>query len=220
MRLTLRTDRPAAALSRAEGPTPPRLPRARTSVTLRRAGGERLPAWVQRSEPHALTLVSIIPLPAISDEELERMVLEYGVPGGRVRLGGHFEAGDTDAPEVLLLREPHLLEVVQERAFARAPASLPVALTVGGGKARLRAYTVDISAGGFLLDGAAWLRVGDTIHFELRLSPLEPPVSGSGRVVRVDRRGRRGVAFDAIDSGRWQQLIDFTEDRLLEHTAR
>ncbi len=178
------------------------------------ASGERIPAWVQSNEPELLTLVSVIPLPALTAEALEGMVLEFGVPAGRVRLGGEFAAGDPQAAELLLLRRPHVLDVVQERVFPRTRLSLPITISLDSGRARLRAYTVDISGGGCLVDGAAWLKVGDSVGFEMRLSALEPPVSGAGRVVRIDSRGRRAIAFDAIDGQRWQQLVEFVAGRL------
>jgi len=198
----------------ARRPPPGRLPRARTPVTLLAAGGERIPAWVQSNEPELLTLVSVIPLPALTAESLEGMVLEFAVAAGRIRLGGEFAAADAEAAELLLLRKPHVIEVVQERVFPRTRLSLPITISLDGGRARLRAYTVDISGGGCLVDGAAWLKVGDSVGFEVRLSALEAPVTGAGRVVRIDSRGRRAIAFDAVDGERWQQLVDFVGGRL------
>jgi hypothetical protein len=193
------------------------LPRERTPVSLIATTGEHLPAWVQRCQDQVLTLVAVVPLGGVEEsgqEDLSFLAVEFGVGGGRARLGGRFECADPAAPEVLILHEPRVLEVVQERAFPRAPVSLPIGLTVGAGGARSRAYTVDLGGRGCLLEGAAWRRVGDAIRFELRLSALEPVVRGTGRVVRVDARGRRAIAFDAIDAGRWQHLTDFVADRL------
>lgn len=198
----------------AVAPAPRRLPRARTSVTLCLPNREQVPAWVRSSDAREIVLVAIIPLPALDAEDYAQIVLEFGILGGRVRLSGRF-APERDAPEVIVLRKPRLLEVVQERVFPRARASVPVSLRVGETASALRAYTVDVSAGGCLLDGAGALRVGETVHFEISLGALDAPLTGSGHVVRIDQNGRRGVAFDAIAPAERDRLDEFVAQRLL-----
>jgi hypothetical protein len=191
------------------------LPAPRTPVALLTVSGERIPAWVQRVEQHALTIVATLPLPLMSADALARTMLEFGMSGGRARVVGRLEPLDTRSPELLLLRDPRVLEFLQERAFPRVPVSLPVGLALG--RERYRAYTVDAGAGGCLLEGAGALRTGQSVHFQLRLRALEPPLHGAARVVRVDRRGRRGLVFDAIAGGRSQQLEALIAERLHAH---
>lgn len=188
-------------------------PRLRSAVVLLTPDGQRFPARVQHAQRDALTLVVIVPLPALSEQDLAEAVVEYGIPGARVRLHGRLQV-DQDAPEVLVLHRARLLEVIQERMHPRVVASLPINLTVGEGAAQVRGYTVDISAGGCLLDGVGWLRVGDSLRFEMRLEALGPPITGAGRVVRIDDRARRGVVFDAIPGEDRRRLLEYVADRL------
>lgn len=82
--------------------------------------------------------------------------------------------------------------LVQQRAHPRVRASVEVQLTAG--ERELVAHTVDLSAGGMLLDGVGDLPTGTGLHFTLHLDGTT--VSGTGVVVRATPDGARGVRFD------------------------
>jgi c-di-GMP-binding flagellar brake protein YcgR len=74
---------------------------------------------------------------------------------------------------------------------------------------RIQSFTVDVSGGGLLLAGPDTLGVGEELTFQLTLTPGVTPVSGKGRVVRVDGRGRRAVEFESISDLDRRRLVRF-----------
>jgi c-di-GMP-binding flagellar brake protein YcgR len=74
---------------------------------------------------------------------------------------------------------------------------------------QIQSYTVDVSGGGFLLAGPDTLMLGEEVQFQLSLTPEVLPVTGKGKVVRIDSCGRRAVAFDSISDLDRRRLIRF-----------
>jgi c-di-GMP-binding flagellar brake protein YcgR len=74
---------------------------------------------------------------------------------------------------------------------------------------QMQSFTVDVSGGGLLLAGPDTLAVGEELTFRLTLTPGVTPVSGTGRVVRVDGQGRRAVEFESISDLDRRRLVRF-----------
>jgi hypothetical protein len=73
-------------------------------------------------------------------------------------------------------------ERILKRRYMRAALAVPVDLTADAGGSG-RCSTVDVSAGGALLDGSLDLPVGEMLSFVLRLNR---PITGTARVARFD----------------------------------
>jgi hypothetical protein len=187
------------------------LPDLRRCVTLVPAHGHSIPARVCERRHDHLLLVAVLPLQELTEEDLDGMVLEWGRLGGRFRLAGRFTQADTGTPEVLSMSEIHLLETCQERAHERVRVSRPVCLFAGGHPKPMCGYTVDISGGGMLVERADILRIGDQVRFEILLTPVDPPVTGTARVVRIDPVGRRGMVYEVIEESEWDRIDHFVK---------
>jgi c-di-GMP-binding flagellar brake protein YcgR len=135
-------------------------------------------------------------------------VIEFQGPTGRVHLTGAATVDPSDQ-DVLRIVEPRSIDVVQERDYVRIKSARPALVFGGPELTKIDTCTVDISGGGFLLAGAGMLQIGDPVHFKLELRADELPVSGTGKVVRIDARGNRGVVFDEIQDLDRRRLIRF-----------
>ena len=74
---------------------------------------------------------------------------------------------------------------------------------------QVQSFTVDVSGGGLLLAGPDTLPVGERLEFRQTLTPGVTPVTGTGRVVRVDSHGRRAVEFESISELDRRRLVRF-----------
>jgi hypothetical protein len=184
------------------------LPERSTNVTVRTPEGGSIPARVLEQSPEELLVAITVPTRALTPRQLEGLVLEYHSERGRVRLQGTF-ASDPSDPDVVSMREPRSVEVLQERSYVRIQAARPVLVYGTAGSGELQSFTVDISGGGFLLAGGDTLPVGQEVRFRLSITSDSLPVTGTGRVVRVDGLGRRGVAFESISDLDRRRLVRF-----------
>ncbi|HEY2202256.1 MAG TPA: PilZ domain-containing protein, partial [Solirubrobacteraceae bacterium] len=107
------------------------------------------------------------------------------------------------------LSAPRSLEVLQEREYVRIRSARPVLVYAAHDGMRVQSFTVDVSGGGLLLAGPDTLRVGHELTFQLTLTPGVTPVSGKGRVVRVDSQGRLAVEFESISDLDRRRLVRF-----------
>jgi hypothetical protein len=189
------------------------LPKLRGCVTLIPAFGQSIPARVCERDHDYLRLVATLPLPRLTDDELDGMTLEWARLGERLRLSGRFTQ-DATTPEMLCMSEVYLLEACQERAHERVRASRPVLLFAGCDPTPIRSNLVDISGGGMLVEGADILRVDDQIRFEILLTPVDPPVTGTARIVRIDPTGRRGIVYEIVEESEWDRIDRFVKDHL------
>jgi hypothetical protein len=185
------------------------LPERYDTVTLTATSGERIPARVLQRSGDTLMIAILVPMRPLAPGELSGMVLEFEHERGRALLRGAFAIHDPAEPDVLRVDGPHSIEVLQEREYVRIKAARPVLVYAGGDRLQIRSYTVDVSGGGFLLAGPDTLKVGEEVRFQLTIAQGDPPIAGSGTVVRTDSRGRRAVAFDAISDFDRRRLVRF-----------
>ncbi len=197
----LRSKQPAAE--------PVALPAVSDSVSVAVRGAGWIPAKVLERGPDALVLAVTVPLKALSTEQLEKLIVEFSSPRGRVRLRGTIASQDPVSPEVLTLGAPRSVEVLQEREYVRIRSARPVLVYAAREGIRVQSFTVDVSGGGLLLAGPDTLAVGEELTFRLTLTPGVTPVSGTGRVVRVDAQGHRAVEFESISELDRRRLVRF-----------
>jgi hypothetical protein len=192
----------------SEKPKPVALPERAQTVTLIPKGGDGITARVLEVGDDSLQVAIMVPIGPLSSRELEGMVLEFVAAQGRVRLSGNTTVENPSEPDVLRIDEPRSLEVLQEREYVRIMSARPAIVYGGPDKIPVESYTVDLSGGGFLLAGPDTLKIGDELQFKITLSPVLS-ISGTGRVVRIDRQGRRAVAFSSISESDRRRLIHF-----------
>lgn len=188
---------------------PVALPERSQTVTLVPAGGKGLPARVLERGPDTLLVAIMVPIEPLSYRQLDGLVLEFVAPQGRVRLTGTASIEDPAEPDVVRIDGPRSIEVLQEREYVRIKSARPALVYGGPDKLPMQSYTVDLSGGGFLLAGPDSLRIGDEVDFQLTLTPGVLLISGKGRVVRVDAKGRRAVEFESITELDRRRLIRF-----------
>jgi hypothetical protein len=176
-------------------------------VAVRGAGW--IPAKVLERGPDALVLAVTVRMRKLTPEQLQKLIVEFSSPRGRVRLRGTVASQDPASPELLTLSAPRSVEVLQEREFVRIRSARPVLVYSAREGVRVQSFTVDVSGGGLLLAGPDTLAVGEELTFQLTLTPGVTPVSGSGRVVRVDPQGRRAVEFESISELDRRRLVRF-----------
>jgi hypothetical protein len=188
---------------------PVALPGRSENVTLVPAGGERISARVLESGADTLLVAIMVPTKPLSSSQLEGLMLEFVGPRGRVRLRGTTTIESPSEPDVLRIDQPRSIEVLQEREYVRIMSSRPAVVYGGPNQIPVQSYTVDVSGGGFLLAGPDSLKIGDEVEFQLTLTPAVLVISGRGKVVRVDSRQRRAVAFTQISELDRRRLIRF-----------
>ncbi len=116
-------------------------------------------------------------------------------------------ATPSDAPRAAVQQADRPAEHGEERRqFARLGEALRVLVTLEG-QDDVHTFTVNISASGMLLATDA-LSTGEHVGFRVRLEPGAPPIEGTGHVVRVDKRGRAGVAFDDLSPADHRRLVE------------
>jgi hypothetical protein len=185
------------------------LPGRSETVTLNIAAGGRIPARVIDSATGTLLVAVMVPTKPFSPSDLDGLVLEFNSTRGRVRLRGTAIVEDPKEPDVLRIQNPRSIEVLQEREYVRIHSARPVLVYAGGDRLQIQSYTVDLSGGGCLLAGPDTLKVGEELQFQLTLTAGVLPVSGKGRVVRIDNQGRRAVVFEEISDLDRRRLVRF-----------
>ncbi len=178
-------------------------------LTLATTSGERIPARVIERGVNTLLITITVPVGSLEEGQIEGMIVEFTAPHGRVRLQGRISFESPAEPDLLRIDSPRSIEVLQEREYVRIDAARPVLIYSGIDLPQVQSYTVDISGGGFLLAGPDTLRIGQEVQFLLTLTPDVRPISGKAKVVRIDSRGRRAVAFDTISDLDRRRLIRF-----------
>jgi hypothetical protein len=191
---------------------PVALPERAQTVTLVPRGGKGITARVLERGPDELQVAIMVPIGPLSARDLDGLVLEFVAPQGRVRLSGTATIEDPSDPDVVRIESPRSIEVLQEREYVRIRSARPALVYAGPNRTAVESYTVDLSGGGFLLAGPDTLKIGEEVRFTLTLKPNELVISGAGEVVRVDRQGRRAVAFKSIDELDRRRLIRFIFD--------
>jgi hypothetical protein len=185
------------------------LPEVSELVTLRLQDGGRLPARVLERGADSLLVAITVPARAFGPAQLEEMVLECITPRGRVTLRGTFSMEDPKGNELVRVHAPRSVELLQEREYVRIKSARPVLVYSARDTHQVQSFTVDVSGGGLLLAGPDTLAVGEEVNFRLTLTPGVLPISGTGKVVRADSRGRRGIVFDKISDLDRRRLVRF-----------
>jgi hypothetical protein len=193
----------------SEKSKPVALPGRSENVTLVPSSGERIPARVLDSGADTLLVAIMVPTKPLSSRQLEGLTLEFVGPRGRVRLSGTATIENPSEPDVVRIDQPRSIEVLQEREYVRIMSSRPAVVYSGRNQIPVQSYTVDVSGGGFLLAGPDSLKIGDEVEFQLTLTPGVLLIGGKGKVVRVDSRQRRAVAFTQISELDRRRLIRF-----------
>ena len=188
---------------------PVALPERSQTVTLTPAGGKGLPARVLERGPDSLLVAIMVPIEPLSRRQLDGLVLEFVAPQGRVSLSGTVTIENPAEPDVLRIDGPRSIEVLQEREYVRIRAARPAVVYGGKDAMPIQSFTVDLSGGGFLLAGPDSLKIGEEVNFRITLTPGVLQISGVGKVVRVDREGRRAVEFGSISELDRRRLIRF-----------
>jgi hypothetical protein len=187
---------------------PVQLPERGENVALSLSSGARIPARVMEHEADSLLIAITVPTKPLTPSQLESMVLECNNSRGRARLRGTFAMESPDDPDLVRMRSPRSVEVLQERSYVRIDSARPV-IIYAAGSSQMQSFTVDLSGGGFLLAGPDTLSLGDEVRFRLTLTPGVAPVTGTGRVVRITPQGRRGVNFESISDLDRRRLVRF-----------
>jgi hypothetical protein len=185
------------------------LPEVSDDVVLGVRGAGWIPARVIERGPDALVIAITVRMRELTTEQLETMKVEFVSTRGRVRVGGTAVSQDPASPELITVTSPRSVDVLQEREYVRIKSARPVLVCSAREGVRIQSFTVDVSGGGLLLAGPDTLAAGDELSFELTLKPGEAPVSGRGRVVRVDAHGRRAVEFVSISDLHQRRLVHF-----------
>jgi hypothetical protein len=204
----------------AQQSKPVALPEPGDTATLSTPGRERITARVLESTPDALLVAIMVATDPLTRTQLDTIELEFVGPQGRVRLTGTTTIADPSERDVLRIAEPRSVEVLQEREYVRLRAARPVIVYVGADRMQVESFTVDISGGGMLLAGPDTLRPGDDFQFLLTLAQGEMPVSGTGRVVRIDNTGRRACEFASISESDRRRVVHFIFECQREERAR
>jgi PilZ domain len=188
------------------------LPECSQTVTLVPAGGKGLPARVLERSADTLLVAIMVPTEPLSQRQLEGIVIEFLGAQGRVRLTGGATVENPAEPDVMRIDRPRSVEVLQEREYVRIKIARPALVYSARSGMPIQSFTVDISGGGFLLAGSDVLAKGDEVEFQLTLVPGTLVIGGKGRVVRLDPKGHRAVAFESITEVDRRRLIRFIFD--------
>lgn len=210
-------------LGRSKAPTskPVPLPGTGESVILSTSAGGHIPARVREQGIDSLLVAITVPIRPLTPVQLADLVLEYNSSRGRMRLTGAFSMENPADPDLVRLRAPRSIEVLQERSYVRIEAARPVIVysaTAAG--AQFQSFTVDLSGGGLLLAGPDTLSIGDEVRFRLTLTPGLIPVTGTARVARITPQGRAGLAFESISDLDRRRLVRFIFESQREERHR
>ena len=130
--------------------------------------------------------------------------LEWRSPRGLVRREGELSVRDGR----LVLRGPAEAVVMQRRDFARVRCAVRVAVLGAGAAGEIATRSVDLSAGGMLVEDAASLQIGDRVRWAVTV-PGDGDLEGMGEVVRATPFGHRAVSFDALSDADDRRLARF-----------
>jgi hypothetical protein len=187
---------------------PVALPEVAEMVVLA-VGGGRIPARVIERDADSLAVAITVPTRPLGHDQLAELLVEFSSPRGRVRLAGTLATQDPSDPDVVRIASPRSVEVLQQREYVRINSARPVLVYCGRDQDRVQSFTVDVSGGGLLLAGPDTLAVGEQVSFRLTLTPGVLPISGTGKVVRVDAQGHRAVEFESISDLDRRRLVRF-----------
>jgi hypothetical protein len=137
----------------------------------------------------------------INDDGIARMHGRLDVPQYRRGTGRGYGVGYGEKNTVRFAHRgsPQLLK---RREFVRATVDLPLTLQwhhADEEDVTTHAQAIDLSGGGMLVKGLEDAHIDDVLRFSLLVADGEPPVSGRGRVVRLETADRVGLQFCELD---------------------
>jgi len=177
--------------------------------------GETVPVRVfERSTRELMVILMVAPGQRLDGQSL---LLEYTSARGLLRLRGEATAATHDLMSFRVQEQP---QVVQRRDFVRVDTLQSVTLINDDDGSALSAHALDVSGGGMLLTGPESLELDTAVRFTLNLGHGLLPISGRGRVVRVEGGGRRALMFDEISQADRQRLIRFIFERQRDALAK
>jgi hypothetical protein len=137
-------------------------------------------------------------------------VLEAGSPRGVVRMLGDAVLSAADS---ICFAVVDVLEIRQRRSFVRRCVARPIIIETLPEHLRIESFALDMSGGGLLVAASDQLEPGQRAAFRLSLRRGEAPIEGEARVVRIDARGGRALAFESLAARDRERLIQFVFER-------
>jgi hypothetical protein len=170
-----------------------------------------IPALVELDAARATAVLLVHPLTRLDDFVGTRVGIDLTTDRGLL----HVEADVAEFRdgEVLELDVTGDREVVQRREYARVDAVLEVTVAPRGGAHRRAAIAVNISGSGLVVSRLDEVAAGEQVDLWLELTPAEPPIKISGRVVRELGENLRAVHFENVHKADRERIVHFVFQR-------
>jgi hypothetical protein len=154
----------------------------------------------QPNTPQPLLERSALTIEFINDDGIARMHGRLDVPQYRKGNGRGYGAGYA-AKETVRFAHRGSPQLLRRREYVRATVDLALTLSPLDADAdgvTMPAHAIDLSGGGMLVKGPACPHLDETLAFSLDLGDGSAPVTGQGRVARVEAADRFGLQFSQI----------------------
>jgi c-di-GMP-binding flagellar brake protein YcgR len=166
-------------------------------VTAEGPGFFDLALMEQPNTPQPILERSALTIEFINDDGVARMHGRLDVPQHRRGHGRGYGSGFA-AKETVRFAHRGSPQLLRRREYVRATVDLALTLTPIGADAdgvTMNAHAIDLSGGGMLVKGMHCPHAGETLLFTLDLGDGSTPISGQGRVVRLETSDRVGLQF-------------------------
>jgi c-di-GMP-binding flagellar brake protein YcgR len=150
----------------------------------------------QPTTPQPMLERSALMIEFINDDGIARMHGRLDVPQHRRGSGRGY--ADKDTVRFAHRGSPQLLK---RREYVRATVDLPLTLLAteaDDDDVETHAHAIDLSGGGMLVKGLHAPKLGDELRFVLDLGDGDAPLTGCGRVVRLETYDRVGLQFSDV----------------------
>jgi hypothetical protein len=150
----------------------------------------------QPTTPQPMLERSALMIEFINDDGIARMHGRLDVPQYRRGIGRGYAEKNT-------VRFAHRgsPQLLKRREYVRATVDLPLTLLAAEADeddVTTQAQAIDLSGGGMLVKGLHMPHLDDELRFVLELDDDGPPVTGRGRVVRLETSDRVGLQFSDV----------------------
>ena len=171
-----------------------------------------LPALVDLVEGHATAVLLVRPLGGLAEVVGDSVGIDIATSRGLLHVDA-LVSGVRDGDR-LDLELADAGELVQRRGYARVDAVLEVSVAAApGGTERIAAAAVNISGSGAVVSRLGNLAIGESVSLSLRLSPVEPPILISGRIVRAFGEPLRAVHFEQLHGSDRERIVRYVFER-------
>ena len=171
-----------------------------------------IPALVEiGATSHATAVLLVHPLRALDDVVGTHVGIDVTTNRGLLHVDARV-AGVRDG-EVLDLEVDGDREVIQRREYARVDAVLEVAVAPAGRADKRAAVAVNISGSGAVVSCLDGLEPGEPVDLWLQLTPAEPPIQISGRIVRETEQHLRAVHFEHLATADRERIVHYVFER-------